>query len=119
MAREDEGKNGEECNYDGHTLPCTVEHVGEAAKADDIFMRALLCEGAGECTREIRARVPRRPINRTHFETRGISRASRESSRTILGETDRGNRCLAEDVASGKTRSFEATAEKHRNIGKF
>lgn len=68
-------ETGEERNYVGHTLPCARARGAVAtAKAVDIFMRALLCEGAGECTREIRARVPRRPINRTHFDTRGISR---------------------------------------------
>lgn len=37
----------------------------------------VIMRGSRECTREIRARVPRRPINRTHFDTKGISRAER------------------------------------------
>lgn len=46
------GRRGkrEERNYAGHMLPVCVAmaryDAGAAAKADDIFMRALLCEGA-------------------------------------------------------------------------
>lgn len=87
------GRRGkrEECNYAGHILPvCVAVWRGGGRKSRRHIHACVIMRGSRECTREIRARVPRRPINRTHFDTKGISRACpRESSKITSNPFDR------------------------------